>query len=169
MRRFSDIPIKQKLMVIIMATSGAALIASGVGILFADSLLFRGYLERDLSALTQIVADNSTAALAFDDAQAAREMLGALRARTHILSACIYRPNGTVLARYSRAGSDTGCGPPAAEYQIQPLVDSLSVSRPILLQSRRLGTLTLVYDLGEISGRTRLFGGTVLGVLLASS
>jgi PAS domain S-box-containing protein len=169
MPRFSDIPIKQKLMVIIMATSGAALIVSGLGILFADSFLFRGYLERDLSALSQIVADNSTAALAFDDAKAAREILGALRARTHMLSACIYRPDRTVLASYSRGGSATACEPPAAEFEIEPRVSSLSVSRPIMLQRRRLGTLTLLYDLDEISNRSRLFGGTVLGVLLASS
>jgi PAS domain S-box-containing protein len=169
MRTFDDLPIKHKLMVIIMATSGAALIVSGLGILFADSFLFRDYLERDLSALSQIVAGNSTAALAFDDSQAAREMLGTLRARTHVVAACIYGPNGSTFATYSRADSMNRCPPAAQEFEIRPIETGLTVSRPIMLQTRRIGTLTLLYDLGEISGRARLFGFTVLGVLLASS
>ncbi len=102
---FRDIPIKQKLVIIIMATTAAALLLAGLGIVLADSVLFRGYLRRDLAALARIIADNSTAALAFNDPKTAAETLGALRARPHVVGACIYRPEGTVLARYSRQGA----------------------------------------------------------------
>jgi PAS domain S-box-containing protein len=47
--------------------------------------------------------------------------------------------------------------------------DHLTVSRQVVLNQRRIGTLILVYDLGEIAERIRLYGSTVLGVLLASS
>ena len=50
-------------MLIIMATTAGAMILSCVGILTFDSYLFRENLGRDLSALTRIVADNSTAAI----------------------------------------------------------------------------------------------------------
>ncbi len=109
---FRDIPIRQKLMVTIIVTTGAALLLAGIGILALDSILFRDRLERDISALAEIVVNNTTAALSFDDPRAAAETLSALRARTHIASACIYRRDGTVFARYARPGSSPDC--PAA-------------------------------------------------------
>ena len=51
MLRFRDRPIRQKLVIITMATAAAALLLAGWGIVTADSFLFRGYLRRDLSAL----------------------------------------------------------------------------------------------------------------------
>ncbi len=103
MRAFRDIPIRQKLMVITMMTTVAALVLAAAGIVGADTFFFRRSLQRDLSALSKIIADTSTAALAFDDSQAATETLAALRARPHLATACIYRSDGTVLARYSRS------------------------------------------------------------------
>jgi len=168
MRSFRDIPISQKLMVIIMVTNAAALLLAGLGIVGSDSLLFRQYLERDLSALARIIADNSTAALAFDDPQAATETLAALRARPHLVTACIDRLDGTTLARYSRPGAPSACPPAVGQDEVRFGSRDLTVSHPILLSGRRIGTLVLRYDLGEISERTRLYGGTVLVVLLVS-
>ncbi len=168
MRTFRDIPIKQKLVIIIMATTAAALLLAGFGIVLTDSVLFRGYLRRDLSALASIIADNSTAALAFNDPNSAAETLDALRARTHVVSACIYRSNGTMLARYSRPGASE-CPPPDGPEEIRFTRQGVVVSRPILLSGRRIGTLMLLYDLGEISERITLYGSTVFAVLLASS
>ena len=124
-----DIPIKQKLMMIIMATTTVALLLAGVGIVASDALLFRSYLQRDLSALARIIADNSTAALAFNDPQVAAETLAALRARTHLVTACIYRLDGTVFAKYSRPDARSGC--PSAEAR-----DELRFSRGGLIVSR---------------------------------
>src|SRR3954469_14164646 len=100
---FRDMPIRRKLMVVTMLTTAASLCVSGLGIVALDSVLFRGYLERDLSALTRIIGDNSTAALAFEDPRSAAETLGALRARPHVVAACLYRPQGTLLAGYTRS------------------------------------------------------------------
>src|SRR5580704_8998805 len=113
MHSIRDIPIKRKLMIIIMTTTAAALLLAGVGIVAFDLILFRGYLQRDLNAVAGIIADNSTAALAFNDPQSATETLGALRARTHMVNACIFRADGTVLAQYSRPGPASQC--PSAE------------------------------------------------------
>jgi PAS domain S-box-containing protein len=168
MGKFRDRPIKQKLMITIMVTTATALVFSGVGIILADSLLFRSYLRRDLTALSKIVADNSTAALVFNDPQAAGETLAALRARTHIVSACIYRQDETMLAPYIRPGGPP-CPSPSAQFEIRSSAAGFIVSQPIILQERRIGTLVLLYDLGEMGERIRLYGSTVLGVLLASS
>ena len=168
MAALRDIPIRRKLMIIIMVTTTAALMTSGSVIVLTDLLLFRGYLQRDLTALARIIADNSTAALAFNDPKTAEEILGALRARPHVVGACIYRLDGSVLAHYPRL-KDSPCPPDDNPGGIRFARESVSVSQPIILENRRIGTLRLRYDLGEIPERIRLYGGTVLGVLLVSA
>jgi PAS domain S-box-containing protein len=169
MGTFRDIPIKQKLLVIIMMTTTAALLLAGVGIVTFDSILFRGYLERDLSTLSHIIADNSTASLAFNDPKTAGEILNALRVRTHLVTGCIYRLDGMMLARYSRPDASSDCPAASGQDQVVRSDGNLIASRTILLSGRPIGTLVLVYDLGEISERMKLYGVTVLSVLLVSS
>jgi PAS domain S-box-containing protein len=166
MHPFRDMPIKQKLMVIIMSVTTAALLLSGLGIVAADSVLFRGALQRDISALAQIVADNSTAALAFEDPQTARQTLASLKARPHLLAACIYRPGGALFADYLRADRATGCPAGQAPDELRFTAAGLTIRRPIALNGRRIGTLVLLYDLGEISEHIRLYGQAVLVILL---
>jgi len=122
-----------------------------------------------LSALTQIIADNSTAALAFDDPKSAEEMLSALHSRIHLVDACIYRADGSVLASYFRTPSRQAC--PAA-LPAQALIETnsaITISQPILLGGRRMGTLVIENDLGDIAERVRLYGATVLGVVAVAS
>jgi PAS domain S-box-containing protein len=168
MQGLRDRPIRQKLVIITMMTTAAALLIAGAGIVSADSFLFRGYLQRDLTALTSIVADNSTGQLAFDDPESAAQTLGALRARPHVVGACIYRLNGAKFAQYARLNGFE-CPPPAGSLTMQFAPGDVTVSRPILLQGRPIGTLVLLYDLGEITDRISLYGATVFGVLLGSS
>jgi hypothetical protein len=92
---------------------------SGVGIVALDSILFRDRLQRDLSAMASIIADTSTAALSFEDPRSANETLAALRARPRMVTACIYRASGTILARYSRPGASSGCPAPGAPNEMR--------------------------------------------------
>ncbi len=162
MLRIRDIPIKRKLMIIIMITTAAALLLCGAGIVTFDLFLFRGYLERDLNALAGIIADNSTGSLTFNDSKSATETLSALRARPHLVSACILRPDGTVLAEYARSGGEAKCSPGGGREEI-------NISHPIMLDDRRIGTLLLEYDLEEMTERVKLYGATVIAFVLISS
>ncbi|HTS50609.1 MAG TPA: ATP-binding protein [Bryobacteraceae bacterium] len=166
MRSFRDRPIKQKLVITTMVTTTVALLVVGIAVVTADYVLYRDYLRRDLSSLARIIADNSTAALAFNDPDSAAQTLGALRARTHVAGACIYRMDGTMLAQYSPASTFT-CPPPENQ-QIRSTGDFLIIDQPIVLSGRAIGTLVLQSDLALINERVRLYGTTVLGVLLAT-
>jgi PAS domain S-box-containing protein len=168
-RAFRDLPIRRKLVLIIMGITTSALLLSGIGLIALDSVFFRGLLRRDLSALGQITADNSTAALAFNDPGAAVETLAALKARTHIACACIFRPDSTVFADYSRGGGRSTCPPPDSRQLTRFAEGELIVSQPILLSKRQIGTAVLVYDLEEISERRRIYGSSVLAMLLVSA
>jgi PAS domain S-box-containing protein len=169
MRAFRDIPIRQKLMVTTMATTTAALLLAAIGIVTFDAALFRRSLIFDLSALSTIIADNSTAAIVFDDPRAAAETLGALRARPHMVTACIYRSDGSILANYGRQATNSVCPAASAQDGVQFSMGSLSLSHAILLRGRRVGTLVMRYELDELTGRVKIYGATVLGVLMVSS
>jgi PAS domain S-box-containing protein len=169
MHPFRDIPVKQKLMAIIMTVTAAALLLSGLGIVIADSYLFRATMQRDISALAQIVADNSTGALAFDDPQAAARTLASLRARPHLAAACIYRPDGGMFAKYVQSGAAMECPVGNAPDEMQFTGAGLMIRRPVMLNQRRIGTLVLLYDLGELSEHIKLYAEAVFLILLVSS
>jgi two-component system cell cycle sensor histidine kinase/response regulator CckA len=169
MRTLRDLPIKQKLLVIIIVSTTAALLFSGIAIVAADSFLYHVRLRHDLSSLARLVGDNSTAALEFNDSRVGLENLNALRTRSHLLAACLYQQDGTLLARYLRPGANTQCPAPAAREELRSGSKGIFVSHPVLLNGRRAGTLVLLYDLGELIDRIQVYGGIVLIVLLGSS
>ena len=122
---FRNMRIGRKLLVIIMVVTASALLLAGAGFVGVDALLFRSYLRRDLGALGRIVADASTAAIAFDDPNSATETLQALRARTHLSAACIYRANRTILASWFRPAAQRFVPRPAESARSAPEEASL--------------------------------------------
>src|SRR5690349_12215477 len=95
-----DTPIRYKLMRVILLTSGAVLLLTCAAYFIYEFFTFRQSTVRQLSVLGEIVATNSTAALAFDSRADAEEMLTALKAEPHIVSACLYDKDGALFARY---------------------------------------------------------------------
>ena len=165
----SDVPIRRKLILITMITAAAALLLAGGGMVAFDYTLFRRALVRDLAVLARIAADDSAASLQSDDPGAAEETLAALKARSHLVKACIDRADGTVLAEYARPGAGRGCPSARSRDGVQFTVAGATVSQAIMLGKNTLGTFVLLYDTGEISERLAFYGGTMLGVLLVSS
>src|SRR5687767_15866909 len=107
-----NVSIRTKLPMIVMFTSGVALlIACGV-FLFYDQANARRTLERDLSILAEIVSAQSAAAVAFDDRKGVDEILSALAAQRHMAVAAVIGKEGQVLARHPRTGPPP---PPAVE------------------------------------------------------
>jgi len=161
-------PIRRKLRVMFTLTTGVALLLAGLAIVAADTWLFYNFLKRDLVTFASVIGDNASGALAFDDVAAGTQTLDALRARTHVQTACLYRKDGTQLTNYVRPGYDGVC-PPAAGEQIQNANSALIVSHQIYVKDGHVGALALQYDLGEIPDRIQLYGGTVLAALIVSS
>jgi signal transduction histidine kinase len=169
MNSFRDRPIKQKLMVLILVITTAALLLSGFSLVVIDAILFHSYLTRDLSTFSRVIADNTTASLAFDDPVSAGEILSALRTRTHVISACLFRQDGAVFAKYTRDGADGACATVSRQNEAGSSWQAIRVTQAVLLKGQRIGNLTIAYDLGELTDRIRIWGATVLIVLALSS
>ena len=165
MRILQNLSIERKLQAVVMlVVSAALLLASGVFLIW-DSVSFRANMRNDLFTLAEIIGDNSTAALSFNDSKAASEILGALAAKRHVVSAAIYTAQGSVLASYARPGSVEAALPrhPRAEGSVLSQ-DRLTLFRSILLDGQKIGTVYLASDLEEASAR--MMHCTEIGILM---
>lgn len=165
-RRLANLPIRRKLRVIIMGVTTAALLLAGLALTIFDVVVYDESLRRDLSGLAKITAENSTAALKFEDPQTAQDTLSALQARTHVLAACIFGADNTIFASYIRPGSGATCPPPLPVQAMRTRISDIRVSRPIMLADQRIGTLVLLYDLDELYQRMRVYGAAMLAIVI---
>jgi len=77
-------------MLIIMATSGVALLLISAAFIIYEVGAFRESMKTDLSTQAAIMGDIATPALDFDKYKDAEEILGALSNKQHVVSACIF-------------------------------------------------------------------------------
>ncbi|MGD0057925.1 MAG: CHASE sensor domain-containing protein [Verrucomicrobiia bacterium] len=147
-RSFQNLPIKAKLMAVMMLTCSAALLLSCVGFVGYQLLSYIRDEKQNLATVGDVIAANSTAALSFRDQSSAEETLRGLKAEPSILNACLYAQDGTLFATYARDGSGQSCPATAApggsgtfEY------NHLTLSRSVMLNGRNIGTLCLQADI----------------------
>src|ERR1017187_10850271 len=72
----------------------------------------RQSMARNLSILAEVLSQNSAAALTFQDADAAHNVLRALQAEPSVTAACIYTDKGKPFATYVRRDRNSGFVPP---------------------------------------------------------
>lgn len=164
---FDNTPIRRRLMAIILGTSGVVLLITCSAFMAQEFITFRRTAVQQLSTLGEIIATNSTAALAFDNLADATEILGALKAERHIEFACLYRSDGKIFAVYP-------ANAPLVLFPTRPADDGYRFEdgrligfAPIAeLKGRRLGTLYLNSDMGAMYERLRLYGEVALLVVI---
>ena len=168
MRALRDIPIRRKLRLIIMLTSGAALLMACAGFVTYEWMTFRGTMTRNLQTLGEVIGRNSAAALLFGDAKAAENNLSALQAVPAVIAGRIYTVSGQPFGVYTRTGS-------AASELPKPLLDGAVFTRgnlvlfvPIIHKGERIGTIGLQSDMQEMQHRLQRYAGIVALVLGAA-
>jgi len=76
MHPFQNTSIQRKQMLVIMLTSIVSLLLACVGFVAYEIIAFRQGMVRNLTTLAQIVGDNSSGALDFNDPKAAGRLVG---------------------------------------------------------------------------------------------
>src|SRR5689334_15899891 len=97
---FKDLPIRRKLMTILLLVTGATLLLTCLAFIGYEYFSFRSAAVGNLATLGRIIANNSTAALAFDNRDDAQQVLAALRAEPNVVAAVLYDSHGVLFARY---------------------------------------------------------------------
>jgi signal transduction histidine kinase/ActR/RegA family two-component response regulator len=149
------------------------LLTSGLVILFSSTLfvasevttLRRGVMQQ-IEILGSAIARNSTAALAFQNADDARGVLEAFGADPHIEGAALYDESGAQVAAFGKE----------ARPRLSP-AESASIGyrfegryavgyEPVMLDGQRLGTLYVRSNLSAITDRVWQYAG-ITGIVIA--
>ncbi len=168
MSLFQNTPIRRKITLIVLLTSGLGLSVASLALFAFQIFTFKQNYARDLAAIGKIVANNVTAALTFNDRVAAVEILDALEAKPSVLSASIRLKNGASFARYGLDFSDS---------ELRDLGSNeggiterfLTHSEPIILDREQIGTLLLVSDQRAVLLKVLKLDLLISGFVLALS
>ncbi len=160
-------PITRKLMIVILLTSGVTLLLTCGTFLVFELLTFRQTTARNVSTLAQVVAANSTAALAFQNREDATAVLSVLGDEPRITAAALYDDGGDLFASYSAGGEDP---PPSRRntdgYEFS--IDRVLVQSPVASPDRRIGTIVIASNLEALYDRLALYGRLVAVAIVVS-
>jgi signal transduction histidine kinase/DNA-binding response OmpR family regulator len=168
MQFYRNLPIKRKLMLIIMLTSSIAVALACAAFIGYESVQLPKETAAGLATLAEMAAAHSTAPLSFEDRRSAEETLRALRPEVHIIEACVYNRAGQVFAGYTRNG---GAGSfPAAPRQPGHYFENgtLVLFDRIKLDGEVIGAIYLRSDLEKVNSRLRGYTAIMGFVMLAA-
>ena len=166
-----DMTIKQKLTAIIMLISIMAIVLALSAFIIWNYFDIKKGLVANLTTHAAIVADNSRAAVDFNDSKQAQETLKALRAAPSILYARICNSEGGIIANYSRDPNDKSIHilylKEGEDYNFAN--NTLNLRRDIIVDDSRAGTLYLQASLNEIKQgviRTGTIGAIIAAIVI---
>ncbi|MDZ4401167.1 ATP-binding protein [Prosthecobacter sp.] len=156
-----DTPIKRKLMLVIMLTTGFALLLMASAVVTYEVVTFRSSMMATTTGLAKVVGSMSTSSVAFNNQEDAQEVLAALAVEPQITLVAIYDKNGRLFASFTPGGS-------VKDLPITPEPDGrdfreshLVMFTPIIEKDVRLGTLYIRADLREMYQRLFAYGALV--------
>jgi signal transduction histidine kinase/ActR/RegA family two-component response regulator/uncharacterized membrane protein affecting hemolysin expression len=162
-------PIRRRLTGIILVTCAAVvLLATLISFVF-EIVTYRRSSVDTLSVLGQVIATNSTAALAFQNPEDARTVLSALNAEPQIVAAALYTREGELFATYpgSLAASAFPQKPAAEGFRFES--DHLLGVQPVIENGRTMGTLYLRSDMSAMAERLWMRAGVAVLIILVTS
>ena len=165
--------IRQKLTMMVILASGAALLLACAALLSYELFTYREGMVRMLSVRANIIGANSASALLFNDEAAAVDTLAALNADPHVVSAGIYTRDNQAFATYGRSDKQRAIAlrerfadhPDGHWFES----DGLILFRKIVFKGETIGTVYIQCDLEEMNARFWQYLAIIFVVLLASS
>ncbi len=153
----ANLPIRSKLMILIMSVSLSVLLLASLAFISYDIRLAKQTMGQEISTLARLLGNRSTAALVFDDPTLARDNLQALEESPNLTMACVYRADGGEFASYRREASSPPCPPAPQTPEILTHLESqrLHVHGPIRLADEVVGYIYLEAELKSIDERLR--------------
>ncbi len=163
---FSDMPIRRKLMTVMLLTSGAVLLLTWASFIAYEVITLHKNMLLSSVTRAQIIAANSTAALAFQNEADATEVLAALKSDKRMTAACLYDAKGKLFAKYPADAPDGvfPSGPGESGYR----GSHLEVFCPVVQGDRKLGTVFMQSDLSALTDRYRAYAWLAVAVIAGS-
>jgi len=160
-----DAPIRRKLTLMVLMTSGLALLLTGIGFFTTQLITSRQTIVRQLDSLSAVIATNSTAALAFNDPKAGNEILAAFQAVPNVIAAGLYDGDGGLFASYPSPPDLEALPDAPGEDNWHSEGGYLVGTRAVVQGDSRLGTLVLKFDLSVVYDQLKVYGLIAAGVM----
>jgi PAS domain S-box-containing protein len=167
MRPLRAFSIRAKLMAIVMLTTAAALLLSGVALAVFEVVSSRRALVEEMATTAEVLANNLTAALAFQDPAGAEEVLDTLSSAPKMMSACLYDGARKQFAAFQRAGPRI-CPPQPPPDGARFERDHLTQTTGVFLKRERVGTIVIDRSWTDVRERLQAFALVLLGILTAA-
>jgi signal transduction histidine kinase len=147
----------------------AAVLLLALGVMMAryEDGLYVAQEQRDLGEQAQILAASVTAAIQFDDAEAAREYVAALQVNPQLLAAGVYGQRGRSLAGFVRPGAAPLPATPP-EPGIAFAEGTMTIAVPVSENGDNLGTVILRANTEPLQRRITRYAGLVLLVTMGA-
>lgn len=143
-----------RITVVVLTSITVALLVFTVALIFFDRASSVDQLQARLTTFADIVGQNSTAAIDFNDTDAADQVLQALRREPHIISGCLYDASGRLFSQYLRSSDDRHC-PSRSEQLPAQHADQRVVLRDVMHRDERVGAIYLTSDMRDVVVRER--------------
>jgi len=154
MKLLRNLPIRRKLMVIVVSATSAALLFTYALVVLSDVMRYRSEATATLASYAEIIGANTAAALVFGDRGAAEATLEGLRTQPNVLGAIVYDAAGNLFATQGRPQA-IGSG-----------ASALMVERPIVAAGERVGRIVIVADSRPFWREMSLRLGVLAGALV---
>lgn len=148
-RFFQKLLIREKLILIITLTSAIALALAFTAFSINDLWVLSQKQKNKLDIIARIVAENSQAAISFQDSKAAEDLLESLKVEPHITAAGIYDHTGKNLAKYKDLSDENYTAIPAPRQFYDK--GFLHVYQIITLDKKDIGFVYIKSDIRELS------------------
>jgi PAS domain S-box-containing protein len=165
---FKNLPIKRKMMLVVMVTSITALVLTAASFITYDLVTFRQSLVRNLTSISTIVAENSTRALLLDGEGLATRNLAEFKVDRHVRLAALYDRDGKLYARYPTNAPASDFPPIPGDIGAYFHGNKLIVVVQSIEDGKLAGTLYVESTLGAVYERLRLYGG-LAGLIIFGS
>ena len=162
---FKQLPIRRKLIAMIMATSLAVVLLATTGYLTVDYYASRADLQQEVEGQARLILDNVEVALLYLDEKTANETLATLRSSPNLRAACLYDKDGALFAAYVREGSSPCEAVPPPEGTTFDAT-RMRVATSSVRRGERVGTLALRQDLAGVQKRLNRQALIAVGLLL---
>ena len=184
MFRFKQLTIRHKLIATIMVVSIISLMIAAVAYFAWQWHSVRNDMIMDLKAQAQIIAENSNAALSFEDTKDAEEVLSALKPVESIISAVVVDKNGQIFAVFEKNGHEGESKKWETDKCFTRITEefknskqghhffekgSLGVCLPVVLDEEVIGCVGILSDLTPMYAMLKRHIMIIVAVIIAAS
>ncbi len=168
--RFSHLPVRNKLTLIITCAALFAVTLSGVITIITQARFANNRLQREMETTTELLASNIAASLLFNSKSEAETTLSTLRFKPHIEAAALYNNDGTIFASYTRPDAHHRHERLPTPDECGTFSPSLSVERVVYLDGDSIGRVLVVASKKPvISAILSLFITSALTIILSTA